>query len=90
MTRKRTSTPITVDGPTIYIGPTLGKWPLKQYTSFIGGELPEHIAKKVEENPEVKMFIVSPLKVPEIERKIADSTSAYALQFAKIKTLNEG
>ena len=90
MTRKKTIAPIAEDGPTIYIGPTLNKWPLRQYTSFIGGVLPENIAKNVEEFPDVKMFIVSPLKVTEIERKIADNTSAYAVQFAKIKTLNEG
>ena len=90
MTRKKNSTTVQDDGPTIYIGPTLNKWPLKQYTSFIGGVLPDYIAKKVKENPEVQMFIVSPLKVPEIERKIADNTSAYAVQFAKIKILNEG
>ena len=40
MTRKKTIAPIAEDGPTIYIGPTLWKWPLKQYTSFIGGVLP--------------------------------------------------
>ena len=88
MSRKRTQ--LATDEPTIYIGPSLNKWPLKQYTSFIGGILPEHIAKQVEENPEVKAFIVYPLKISEIERKIADKTSAYALQFAKINKLNEG
>lgn len=88
MSRKKAE--IISDGPTIYIGPSLSKWPLKQYTSFIGGVLPANIAAKVEENPEVKAFIVSPLKISEIERKIADKTSAYALQFAKINKLNEG
>ena len=90
MTRKKNSAIAQDDGPTIYIGPTLNKWPLKQYTSFIGGVLPEYLAKQVEENPEVKAFIVSPLKVPEIERKIEDKASAYALQFAKINELNKG
>lgn len=90
MTRKKSVPAPTANDPTTYIGPTLNNWPLKQYTSFIGGELPEYLAKKVEENPEVKVFIVSPLKITEIERKIADKTSAYALQFAKINKLNEG
>lgn len=88
MSRKSTQKPS--NEPTIYIGPSLNNWPLKQYTSFIGGVLPENIAAKVEENPKVKLFIISPTKISEIERKIADKTSAYALQFAKINKLNEG
>lgn len=79
-----------VVGPSIYIGPSINSWPLNQYTSFIGGVLPDHIAKKIESNPDVATFIVSPLEIAEIERKIADSTSVYALQFAKINKLNKG
>lgn len=79
-----------VTGPTIYIGPTMDSWPLKQYTSFIDGVLPESVAQKMAEHPELKSFIVQPTEIAEIERKIADKTSVHALQFAKIKTLNKG
>lgn len=90
MTRKKITAVSVSDEPTTYIGPTLDAWPLKQYTSFIGGVVPENIAKKLLDHPEVRLFIVSPTRIAEIERKIADNTSAYALQFAKIKTLNKG
>lgn len=76
--------------PTIYIGPTISKWPLKQYTAFVDGILPSYIAEKVENNPDVGLFIISPADITEIEREIADKATMYAQKFAKIEELNKG
>lgn len=59
----------------IYIGPSIHG--LRQYTIFLGNELPDHVQKLIQENVSIRGLIVPITKFAEARKEILREGSVY-------------
>lgn len=72
--------------PMVYIGPTLEKFGLRQFSIFIGGE-PKVFETLKGRMPEISQLLIPLEKLSEKRRELADRTSVAAVAYRAVLSL---
>lgn len=72
--------------PLVYIGPTLEKFGLRQFSTFIGGE-PKVFEALKGKTPEISQLLIPLTKLSEKRRELDDRTSVTAVAYRAVLSL---